>query len=59
MRRRDPHGRSGVAAGCAVITVSDTRGAADDRSGDVLCAALERGGHRVVARAWVRDEPAA
>lgn len=42
--------------GCAIVTVSDTRGPAEDRSGAVLQQRLERGGHRVVARAWVRDE---
>jgi molybdenum cofactor biosynthesis protein B len=36
--------------------VSDTRGRADDRSGAVLQQRLERAGHRVVSREWVRDE---
>ncbi|HYM80729.1 MAG TPA: molybdopterin-binding protein, partial [Candidatus Limnocylindria bacterium] len=43
--------------GCAVITVSDTRGRGDDPSGDALARLLERAGHRIVARAWIRDEP--
>lgn len=42
--------------GCAIVTVSDTRGRADDRSGDALQQRIERGGHDVLARDWVRDE---
>ena len=45
--------------GCAIVTVSDTRGRADDRSGAVLQQRIERGGHAVLARDWVRDEIAA
>ena len=40
----------------AVLTVSDTRGLADDRSGDTLVQMLESAGHRLVARALVRDD---
>jgi molybdenum cofactor biosynthesis protein B len=47
------------AVGCAIVTVSDTRGPGEDRSGDELEACLERGGHRVVDRVWVADEIAA
>lgn len=43
----------------AVMTVSDTRGAADDRSGDTLVERLTAAGHRLAARAIVRDEAAA
>jgi len=39
-----------------VITASDTRGAADDPSGDLVAAAFERAGVRVVDRAWVHDD---
>ena len=39
-----------------VLTVSDTRTLAEDRSGQVACALLERAGHRVVEREIVRDE---
>jgi molybdenum cofactor biosynthesis protein B len=42
--------------GCAIVTVSDTRGPREDRSGDELKRRLEQGGHRVVDRAWVADE---
>jgi molybdenum cofactor biosynthesis protein B len=45
--------------GCAIVTVSDTRGRADDASGDLLARRVERGGHAVVARAWVMDEASA
>ncbi|SIS58540.1 molybdenum cofactor biosynthesis protein B [Roseivivax lentus] len=40
----------------AVLTVSDTREAADDRSGDTLVARLEGAGHILAARTIVRDE---
>ena len=40
----------------AVMTVSDTRSAADDTSGDYLAGAVEAAGHRVVAREIVRDD---
>jgi molybdenum cofactor biosynthesis protein B len=46
-------------AGCAIVTVSDTRRAAEDASGAAIRKRLEAAGHRVVARAWVRDEVAA
>ncbi|HLY57620.1 MAG TPA: molybdenum cofactor biosynthesis protein B [Stellaceae bacterium] len=40
----------------AVLTVSDTRTAADDRSGDTLAALITGDGHRVAARGIVRDD---
>ncbi|HUL05789.1 MAG TPA: molybdenum cofactor biosynthesis protein B [Candidatus Acidoferrum sp.] len=43
----------------AVLTVSDTRTAADDKSGQTLVDMIGRDGHRVVARAIVRDDVAA
>lgn len=43
--------------GFAVLTVSDTRSLAEDRSGDTLAAAITAAGHRVGAREIVRDEP--
>lgn len=39
----------------AVLTVSDTRQAADDRSGDILVARLTAAGHRLAARSIVAD----
>jgi molybdenum cofactor biosynthesis protein B len=43
---------------CAVITVSDTRTAATDRSGDAIAAMLTAASHQVAARALVADEAA-
>jgi molybdopterin adenylyltransferase len=40
----------------AVLTVSDTRTLADDRSGDVLVERLQTAGHSLAARAIVRDD---
>lgn len=40
----------------AVLTVSDTRTLADDRSGDTLVARIEAAGHRVADRKIERDE---
>ena len=40
----------------AVLTVSDTRGLADDRSGDTLVARLTEAGHVLADRAIVRDD---
>jgi molybdenum cofactor biosynthesis protein B len=40
----------------AVLTVSDTRGAAEDRSGDLLVERLTAAGHLLAGRAIVRDE---
>jgi molybdopterin adenylyltransferase len=40
----------------AVLTVSDTRTAADDRSGDTLAERIQAAGHRLAARAIVRDD---
>jgi len=42
----------------AVLTVSDTRSAAEDRSGDTLVERLTGAGHLLAARAMVRDERA-
>ena len=40
----------------ALLTVSDTRSAADDRSGNTLAELATAAGHRIVARRIVRDE---
>ena len=42
----------------AVLTVSDTRSLAEDRSGDTLAARIEAAGHVLAARDIVRDERA-
>lgn len=48
---------AGATAGCAVLTVSDTRTEGDDEGGRRVVAALEAAGHRVVQRALERDDP--
>lgn len=40
----------------AVLTVSDTRGLADDTSGDILQGRVEGAGHVLAGRALVRDD---
>jgi molybdenum cofactor biosynthesis protein B len=45
-----------LAVNIAVLTVSDTRTATNDTSGDTLAARIEAAGHRVVARAIARDD---
>ena len=45
-----------LAVNIAVLTVSDTRTAADDRSGDTLVGRLEEAGHKLAARQIVKDE---
>ncbi len=45
--------------GCAVVTVSDTRTAADDHSGPVIRRLLEAAGHAIVDAVIVADEVAA
>jgi len=41
----------------AILTVSDTRKLADDRSGDILQNKLLEAGHRLADRAIVTDDP--
>jgi len=45
-----------VALSLCVLTVSDTRSAADDTSGDYLCEALREAGHRLHERALSKDD---
>jgi molybdenum cofactor biosynthesis protein B len=40
----------------AVLTVSDTRTAEDDTSGDILAARIEAAGHTLAARTIVKDD---
>ena len=52
------HRQSGpVSVACAVVTISDTRTIATDRSGRLLRAALASAGHAVVEYVIVKDEP--
>lgn len=48
-----------IPVGIAVLTVSDTRTLADDKSGDTLAARIEEAGHRLAGRAIVPDEESA
>ena len=45
-----------VAVGIAVLTVSDTRSLADDRSGDTLAERITQAGHRLAAREIATDD---
>ena len=45
-----------LAVSIAVLTVSDTRTEADDRSGDTLVERLTAAGHTLAARAIVKDD---
>lgn len=51
--------RTFVPVRIAVLTVSDTRTAADDASGDALAERLAEAGHVLAARAIVKDDRAA
>jgi molybdenum cofactor biosynthesis protein B len=48
--------RSFIPVGIAVLTVSDTRTLADDKSGDTLVARIADAGHRLAGRAIVPDD---
>ncbi|BEM86129.1 molybdenum cofactor biosynthesis protein B [Serratia marcescens] len=45
-----------IAAYIAILTVSDSRGAAEDTSGQYLQEAAQEAGHQVVDRAIVKDD---
>ncbi len=55
MARLDPSRRF-LAVNIAVLTVSDSRTTANDTSGDTLAARIAEAGHRLAARALVRDD---
>ena len=48
--------REFMPAGIAVITISDTRTTADDKSGNTLAARVTKAGHTLVDRMIVRDD---
>lgn len=48
--------RAFIPVGIAVLTVSDTRKLADDRSGQTLVDRIEKAGHRAAAREIVTDD---
>src|ERR1700683_2784871 len=50
------HDRPFLAVNIALLTVSDTRSAADDRSGNTLQERAEQAGHKIAARKIIRDE---
>lgn len=50
------HSRPFIPVRIAVLSISDSRSAADDRSGDLLVARLTGDGHVLAARELVRDE---
>jgi len=45
-----------IPIGIAVLTVSDTRTLAEDKSGDTLVKRIEEAGHRLAARAITTDD---
>lgn len=53
---KPPPGRDFVPLAISVLTVSDTRTLADDKSGDTLVARLTEAGHRLADRAIVPDD---
>ncbi|HEX5998273.1 MAG TPA: molybdenum cofactor biosynthesis protein B [Hyphomicrobiaceae bacterium] len=55
MPKLDPN-RPFIPVRIAVLTVSDTRGLADDTSGDTLAKMIAAAGHELAARAIARDE---
>ncbi len=61
VRRSADHRSAGAPrpVGCAVITASDTRRGHADTTGALIERRLVRAGHRVLTRAWVKDDPAA
>ena len=48
--------REFLPAGIAVITISDTRTAADDKSGDTLVGRITEAGHKLCERMIVKDD---
>jgi molybdenum cofactor biosynthesis protein B len=48
--------RSFIPVRIALLTVSDTRGPADDKSGDTLADMFARAGHELAGRAIVKDD---
>jgi molybdenum cofactor biosynthesis protein B len=57
MSKRD-ESRPFLPVNIAVLTVSDTRGPADDRSGDALAERIRAAGHIVIERKIVKDDQA-
>lgn len=58
MAETDPGERPFLPVRFAVLTVSDSRGPGEDRSGDTLAARITAAGHLLADRAILRDERA-
>jgi len=56
MSSKTDEARPFIPVGIAVLTVSDTRTIADDKSGNVLVESLQSAGHRLADRDIVKDE---
>lgn len=54
---RTDEARPFIPVNIAVLTVSDTRTAANDTSGDALAERIQNAGHRLAARAIEKDDP--
>ncbi len=57
MSHIDHKATSPASVRCYVLTISDTRTAANDTSGGAIAELLEAGGHEVAGRAIVKDDP--
>lgn len=57
MGHREHRLKGPASVSCAVLTISDTRDAATDRSGALIRRALRRSGHRVVDYLILKDDP--
>jgi molybdopterin adenylyltransferase len=56
MNDRSKQGREFLPAGIAVLTISDTRTLADDKSGATLADRITAAGHRLADRTIVKDD---
>ena len=59
MGQHEHHAAAPRTVTVAVVTLSDSRSPADDRTGDTIVALLEAAGHTVAGRELVREEPLA
>jgi molybdenum cofactor biosynthesis protein B len=57
MGHREHHATAPRTVAVAVLTLSDSRTPAEDRSGDAIVALLEAAGHAVAGRVLVREDP--
>jgi molybdenum cofactor biosynthesis protein B len=59
MGQHEHHAAAPRTVTVAVVTLSDSRSPADDRTGDTIVALLEAAGHTVAGRELVREDPPA